>query len=118
MSDAPVEPQGWPPGRRWGTVAFIVVLQVGLIFWFSRKEAVSSPSRPRAPAIYLPREQSANLPLMDYPALFALPGPHGFSSEAWLRFSPLAYQSPAWTEPPAFLKLPVEQLGGALDQFV
>ena len=68
--------------------------------------------------IYLPADQTTDLPGVSDPTLFVLPNSHGFSGPAWMQFPAANYQLGPWTEPPRPLPLAIPQLGATLAEFV
>jgi hypothetical protein len=117
MIAAPVEPQSWPKRRWWMTVAFVMLGQLGLIFWLTGRDVV-----PRAanlqPSLILPAETAAELPDLGNPTLFALPNRRGFSGPAWMDVSPLTHPALEWVEPPLWLTQNIAGLGGAFTEFI
>jgi TonB family protein len=118
MRSNPLLPPRWPRRRRWLLVAVIFSGQLGLIFLL----ADHTPPHPRAisaaPTLQLAGEASAELLELSDPTLFALPHRQGFSGRAWLQIPPQKFPSFDWSEPPRWLALPVQQLGGAFHQFI
>ncbi len=119
MMDAPPDARGWP---RYKLAAFsltVLIVQVGLIFWLAKGRTVkSSAGGGPWPKIFLPADRTAELPGVADPTLYVLPNRRSFSGPAWMKLPPREYHLADWTEPPHPLKLPVEQLGLTLREFV
>ncbi len=112
MSHAEVDSLRWPARRWWLVLGIVLGAQIGLIYWLG--ESKFPPARPPmlAPALSLPERNSPELLALNDPTLFALPQQKGFSGIAWLNPPPVPFQPNRWTEPPHFLTLSAEQLGG------
>jgi hypothetical protein len=91
-------------------------LQAGLIFLFGDR----SPPLPPPPALSTRVRwlgaSGSELRLLQWlfvgdPAVFPLPGPHGFSGRAWLTQRPPSYHSQVQLEPPSWLNLDPARLG-------
>jgi hypothetical protein len=118
MTSASAEPRGWSPGRWWAAVAMIFGLQVGLMLWLEDRSPVVPRKPAAAPVLRLTdRPPGAGLALED-PTLFALPHPHSFSGQAWLRIRSPEFHAPDLTVPVTNLLLVVEELGGGFATFV
>jgi TonB family protein len=114
MIAATVQPRRWP-GRRWGiVVAFVFVVQLGLIFGLSDRTLVQPRTAASRPALGVTRAPAELLALSD-PTLFALPHREGFSGLAWLQSTQSVFRSFDWLAEPRWLPLPVQQLGTALE---
>jgi TonB family protein len=112
MTAASAAPRSWPR-RRWGiVVAFVFVLQLGLIFGLSEKRLAQLRPPRSEPALHLAGASDADLLALSDPTLFALPHAEGFSGLAWLRAQPPPTNSFDWSEDPRFLQLATQQLGG------
>jgi len=111
MTSLALEPPRWT-WRRWCMlIALTFGVQVGLIFSLGDK----SPPRVRpaspAPKLALVENSSGELIALTDPTLFALPHQVGFSGPAWMKIPPVPSRSFELTEQPAWLALPIEQLG-------
>ncbi len=119
MTDALVEPGPWSR-RRWRlTIAFVMLLQFGLIYLLEKIPSVGLRKLVAVPQIHL-RERVFLEPLaLSDPTLFVLPHVRGFSGEAWLNRAPvLQYQPADWTEPPRVLSLATAGLGAHFKEFL
>jgi hypothetical protein len=112
MTSLALEPPRWN-WRRWCfLIALTFGLQVALIFALGNKTAPRvRPSSP-APKLALENSSSELIALTD-PTLFALPHQVGFSGPAWMRIPTVPSRSFELTEEPAWLALPIQQLGNA-----
>jgi hypothetical protein len=117
MNPAPVESKAWPRGRWVVMILLVLAGQFGCILWLaSRKPNTPHPLAPGS-MLYLPADQTSDLPGVTDPTLFVLPNAHGFSGPAWIRFPAADYALEPWTEPPRPLELELPQLGAALRDF-
>lgn len=118
MIPIPIEENPWST-RRWLAVMGLFFLsQVFLIWWLGESRPPQARTPEAQPGIVQPVEiPSAILELAD-PTLFYRPTWHGFSGAAWLAIGAHEYQSPEWTDPPRFLALEENQLGGTLRELV
>lgn len=117
MIASEVESHGWSR-RRWAVViALALVLHLGLIFWLGDRKAVQPMPAVKGPDMYLPTDQTANLPGLSDPTLFVLANRHGFSGPAWLKIPVVDYHLKEWKEPEP-LPAPVPELGRTLKEFV
>ena len=98
-------------------ILLVMAGQVGCVFWLASRK----PDIPAPPALgsmlYLPADQTAELPGVSDPTLFVLPNAHGFSGPAWIQFPLADYALGPWTEPARPLELELPQLGAALRDF-
>lgn len=118
MTSAPVESRTWPRARWWLLIALIFVGQVAFIFWLAARNTEAPPSPPAESAIYLPADQTSDLPGVSDPTLFVLPARHSFSEAAWMQFAASSYRLEPWTEPTRPLPLTIPQLGATLAEYV
>lgn len=118
MISASAEPRGWSPGRWWAAVAMVFVLQVGLMLWLEDRSPVVPRKATAAPVFRMSDRQPGEGLALEDPTLFALPHPHSFSGQAWLRIPSLEFRAPDWSEPVTNLSLVVEQLGAGFGTFV
>ena len=111
MTTAAAVPRPWPRRRWWIVVAFVFVVQLGLIFGLSDRR-LTQPRRPRSePALHLAPASTADSLALSDPTLFALPHAQGFSGLAWLRPPQPPTNSFERSEDPQFLPLSAQQLG-------
>lgn len=112
MTSLALEPPAWT-WRRWCLlIALTFGVQVALIFSLGNRSAPRvRPSSP-APKLALENSSTELIALTD-PTLFALPHQVGFSGPAWMRIPPVPSRSFELAEEPAWLALPVQQLGNA-----
>jgi len=110
--------------RRWIYVTgFVFTLQAALILFFSQP-AQAPPARPTLrPRVHLLADpwsvqQLSLRPGVTDPTLLALPDVHSFSGAAWMRAAPLDYKSEPWSEPPRWLSMDAQGLGGRFGQMV
>jgi hypothetical protein len=113
----------WTRGRWFWAFLFLFIAHVAAVFWFAQ--------RPHSPARWPAREPfftfaddatlspaSLELARLRDPTLFALPSEHGFSGNAWLKFTPPPPLTNNWTEAPRWLPLPITELGSTFAQYV
>jgi hypothetical protein len=118
MTSATVESRMWARPKWLLLVALVFAGQVGFIFWLAARKPDVPIAPVAGPAIYLPADQSTDLPGVSDPTLFVLPNSHGFSAAAWMEFPPANYAAKPWTEPPRPLPLQIPQLGSTLLDYV
>ena len=114
---SPPDQDRWPRHRWWLLIAVVFAAHVALIFAFGDRRAIVAREPGPAPELRLGMGSSELLTLQD-PTLFALPHPKGFSAAAWRQSSKIEFPAFRWTEPPRWLALPAEQLGGLLLRLV
>jgi hypothetical protein len=117
MIAAEVETHTWSRRRWLAVIALALILQFGLIFWLGDRKTVRPMPAVKGTAMYLPTDQTADMPGLSDPTLFVLANRHGFSGPAWLKAPAIDYHLKEWTEPepqPA----PVPELGRTLNEFV
>jgi TonB family protein len=110
-----VKPRAWPRRRWWIVVAFVFVVQLGLIFGLSDKKVIQPRRAGSVPALQLMRGAAAGLLSLSDPTLFALPHRQGFSGLAWLNIPRPPTNSFDWLQEPRWLRLSVEGLGAVFD---
>jgi hypothetical protein len=108
---------GWPRKRVIFLVAAVVAAQVVLIFVFGEKKIKPARTISNVPQLQLV-DSSSELVALDDPSLFALPNPKDFASVIWLKMPGAKPPSFRWTEPPRWLPLAAENLGGTFAQFM
>ena len=113
----------WSRGRWWGAFLLVMSAQVGLIFSLSDRKPLSSRQADLTTTFHLvadapPGSAIAEWLKIEDPVLFALPDPRAFSGLAWMTAPELRHQSVDWSEPPRWLTLSVNELGGAFAEFV
>jgi len=123
MNASESETLAWSRGRWWGAFSLVMAAQVGLIFSLSDRKPLSSRLPDLTTTFHLvvdapPGSAIAEWSEIEDPALFALPDPRVFSGLAWMTAPALRHQSVDWTEPPRWLTLSVNELGGAFAEFV
>ena len=106
----------WTGGRFIMVVAALFALQIGLIALFGARtttpEAVpAAGTRFRATRAELSQRQLMYMFFVSDPAVFPVPGRHGFSGRAWLNQPTAQYQSSNQLEPPLTLALNTSRLG-------
>ena len=111
-----VEPQRWSASRWWALILFVLVGQIGIIFWLGKPQAPAPPSTAVAPLIQLASSGSSNLLALSDPTLFALPHQQGFSGQAWLTIP----EQDSFVRPESveFLSLMEGQLGAPFRTFM
>lgn len=117
MSTAAVEPHPWSRRRWWLTILLVFAAQVGALFAILDRRPIIPPQPRRAPILVLRTEPIESLGVND-PTLFALPHRMGFSGEAWLKPTPLAFPLDDMPEAPRFLSLRTQELGIVIRNFV
>lgn len=105
-------------GRLWILTALVLALQCGFIFWLGEREPVRPRPAGRVASLRLAGPGCAQLLELMNPTLFALPHERGFSGAGWLIAPAQEIQPFAWSEPPRWLALPVEQLGATFHHFL
>ena len=123
MNASESETLTWSRGRWWGAFLLVMVAQVGLIFSLSDRRPLSSRQADLTTTFHLvvdapPGSAIAEWLEIEDPALFTLPDSRAFSGLAWMTPPALRRQSVDWTEPPHWLTLSVNELGGAFAGFV
>jgi hypothetical protein len=118
MMAASVERERWPRARWWLAIIFVLVFQVGLVFWLSDHSPIVPRQAANSPAVYLAEDSVAKWPTLPDPLLFSPANPHGFSGPLWLNTPKLEYHLSDWTSPPSLLTLQVQNLGNAFSKFV
>jgi len=112
-----VESPSWSRRRWLAVIGLALILHVGLILWLGEHKTVNPLPPVKGPAMYLPANQTADLPGLSDPTLFVLANRHGFSGAAWLKVPFVEYHLKEWAAPepqPA----PVPELGRTLNEFV
>src|SRR5688572_20617887 len=111
----------------WSRLSMLMVavfaLQIVLVFWMSEPARATSPVKKgditfRVVAVPLQQEDLFDNLLSTDPTMFVLPAEDTFSGKAWLKRKPITYDPPDWDEPPRWLPLNQEQLGGTFLKFV
>lgn len=116
------EPTRWS-GKKWAyAILAMFAFQIGAILLLGERQ------EPRAQPVISNQWAVISVPddrilITDYslwsdPAAFALPNEHGFSRDGWLAFTRPEFRLTDWTEPPQWLKLDKDELGGSLHQFI
>src|SRR5438045_2768457 len=111
MNATPVEPRRWSAGRLATGIAFVLMLQVVLLFWPPPRSPASTGRRMPPSVIRLDGNQSDEFLALDDPTLFALPHRQNFSGAAWLQVPRQEFQPSEWTEAPRWLPLAAQELG-------
>jgi len=111
--------------RWWVTVALVFLTQLGLVFWFGRKEPLL-PADKGAPGLtyQLITTRPGPLASLTDPTLFALPHQQSFSGPAWMTMPPPSFTGPrwailnpppvtsfTWSEPVRYLEVPFGPVG-------
>jgi TonB family protein len=118
MMAASVEREMWSRARWWLAIIFVLVFQIGLVFWLSDRSPIVPRQAADSPAVYLAEDSLAKWPTLPDPLLFSPANPHGFSGPLWLSTPKLEYHLSDWTVPPSLLTLQVQSLGNAFSKFV
>jgi hypothetical protein len=118
MISASTPSQAWRVPKWLGTTGFVLLVQIGLIFWFGERERKIPPVVEPAAMLSLATDQMAEVPGVGNPTMFVLANRRGFSDAAWMKIPAMNYEVPEWTEEPRLLRLPVEQLGKPFREFV
>src|SRR5262249_39045328 len=104
--------------RRWALLIVLVFsVHIGLIYALGDRGAITPRQPAAAPVLRLAAGSDEWVGLND-PTLFALPHRRGFAGAAWLQLPTFEFHPFAWSEPPRWLTLPVEQLGAVLAGFM
>jgi hypothetical protein len=123
MNPLALQSSGWSRRRLVCTSAVIFAVQVVLILWLGQR-ARRLPQRPAFRTTItlvpqgVPAEQFEGRIALEEPALFALPSLNGFSGPAWLKYPPLDYQPPEYSEPFRWLALEEQSLGATFSHFL
>jgi hypothetical protein len=96
--------------RWWAVVMLVFAAQLTLIVWLGDERPAPGPPAGTGPVLTLAEGTSRDLLALADPTLFALPHREGFSGAAWLSTRAQEIRPFAWSEPPRFLELPLEQL--------
>jgi hypothetical protein len=113
-----------PPVRRWTWLRWLVLigivflLHLTLIFIFGAKKPVPVAPVKNAPALVLASESPSPWLALNNATLFALPDHNGFAGLMWIAMPPLPLHAQDWSEPPRWLGLPANDLGGNFSSFV
>jgi hypothetical protein len=111
MTSAPVEPRPWA-WRRWsGLVAFIFVVQLGLIFWLGSRTPISPRPSTTALTLRLDGQIPAELQALNDPTLFTLAHPEGFAGQMWWKIPGREFRPFEWSAPTNQFPLAVDRLG-------
>ena len=119
-SSGETKPRGkgsWPLSRWLLLIVLVLAVHVVLIYVFGARKPAAPRAVTNAPQLALAAGSSEWLLLND-PTLFALPSREGFAGPAWLEPPPLIVHHKDWTEPPRWLQIPAEELGGVFSQFM
>lgn len=111
----PGAPQPWPLQRLLTCTGLVFLTQVALIFALGERGATRPRPPAKAPVLRVVPQSGELLALTD-PTLFALPHPEGFAGRAWLRPPSVQVQSRRPVEPPRWLSLAPEALGGGFPE--
>ena len=123
MNALPTEPAGWSR-RRWAwLVTGGVTFHAVLVFWLGERWHPTPPLPLDESALQLATDRAsiralAGASVLSDPTLFALPAYEGFSGAAWLALPSSELPAGAWSEPPRYLLLDTNELGGVFAQFV
>ncbi len=111
------ESRPWSRRRWWTLIGLVFALHVGLIFAFSERPADQQRRVAQVARLRLVAGEGELLALSD-PTLFALPHARSSTVKTWLPAPRAEYAPFRWSEPPRFLPLPSDQLGGTFVQFM
>src|SRR5882724_10691356 len=117
MTPILAEPAPWPRRRWLGTLSFIFLVQLGLIFALSDRKPIRILTPRPSPTLQLVAAPPAELVALTDPTLFALPHPQGFAGLAWLKVPRLEFHSFDWSEPTNWLALDPSRLGATFNEF-
>ena len=123
MSAVASEAGGWSRRRwRW-IVTGGVAVHGALIFWLGERRHEPTPGPPPNVSFLLVVDGASSravgaTPVLTDPTLFALPSHDGFSGAAWLALPPAEAPDSVWTEPPRYLPLDTNELGGFFTRVV
>lgn len=122
MNSTISDPDAWSPRRRWITIGFIALVQIGLLFLFAERASSISRARNnnelRVLLNPLSEGQLSQSLFASDPTLFVLPSLQGFSGAAWLALKPREYQPLDWDESPRWLPANTGELGRTFIRFV
>lgn len=116
MNTATPEPARWSQRTWWCVGLGLFGVQLLLLFRFGARERM--PSRPVSHVPHLGFALRSELLALQDPTLFAQGHPQGFSGGSWMRIFVPEHDRPEWTEPPRWLTLDAQRLGGTLRGFV
>jgi TonB family protein len=129
MNDAPANPpalelagpkpdgEGWSRQRWLTLIALVFAAHIAFIFALGGKKQIVPRAVTNVPTLKLANDSDELLALND-PTLFALPHERDFASAVWLKMPDVKQPSFRWTEPPRWLPLSAENLGGTFQQFM
>jgi TonB family protein len=118
MNSAPAESQPWSWRKWWGVVLGLFGLQALLLVWFGARGPVKPRPVSPSPQLKLASAAARGVLALSDPTLFAQGHARGFSGAGWMTIPAPEYQPPEWTEPPRWLALDSQQLGGDFRRFV
>lgn len=118
MNLAANEPQVWSARRRWAVIAIAVVVQVGLIYWFSEHSPRPVRRADARPAFQLIARPQSEWLALNSPTMFALPHALGFSGRAWLAVPTHDYRPAEAANVPQWLALAPGTLGESFREFM
>jgi hypothetical protein len=123
MIAPPVDLARWPRRKWFHVLVAIFAFQIGAILLLSQRAPLQRTPPEVRSAIRLAAgarsaDQLARLPTLSDPTVFALPSWHGFSRDAWLAFARPEFRLTDWSEPPQWLALDTNDLGGGLHRFI
>ena len=110
--------------RRWMTsIVAVFALQSLLLVYLTHDQNEEPPDFPLRTSLHLvadpwSSQQLALLQTYRDPTLFALPNVNNFSGAGWLRFQPMEHHFVNWEEPPPWLELSEDNLGGTFHQYI
>ena len=116
--DTTFNPERWRSHRWWATVFLVLAAQVVIIFWLGDQGPIAERSKTPALSMELAGKVSGEVLALNDPSLFALPHKESFAGQAWLSVPKFGAEPFIWTEPPQWLNLPVDQLGGGFRSFL
>jgi hypothetical protein len=116
MNEGAKSVSAWTGGRFIMVVTALFALQVGLIALFGARTTAPEAApvgltRFRATRAELSQRQLMYMFFVSDPAVFPLPGKHGFSGRAWINQPSAQYQSSNQLEAPLSLALNASRLG-------
>jgi hypothetical protein len=118
MNEAVLDSQAWSARKLGLAIALAVVVQLGLILWFSARGELKTRVAETRPAIELLADAQGEWLALTDPTLFSRAHPKGFSQAAWLSLPSHSYQPADKGDAPLWLAPAPERMGAAFGDFV